>query len=66
MAFLRDGDQLLLDLGMPWDGVSPRYLTRGFVPCTFAGTSPPQLGDPPELTAQVEMFPEGTPYGTST
>ncbi len=30
VLLLPDGEQLQLKLKMPWDGVSPRYLTRGF------------------------------------
>ena len=56
--------QLLLPLGMPWNGVSPRYLTK----------APPKLSLASEGTGrsirtlssiQLELFPEGTPYGTS-
>ncbi len=38
----RDGDQLRLDLfaGVPWDGQSPRALTRGFIPL-FLRQKPP-------------------------
>ena len=38
MADSHDGEQLVLDLRMPWHGVSPRYLTRAFLDRSFGGT----------------------------
>ena len=56
-------DQLLLDLRMPWDGQSPRYLTKGhkFVSFASSGMSRVEVGAQVE---QLELFPEGTHYGT--
>ena len=34
----RVGEQLSLDLGEPWSGQSPRYLTRAFLDSRFGGT----------------------------
>ena len=34
----RVGEQLSLDLGEPWHGLSPRYLTRAFLDGRFGGT----------------------------
>ena len=34
----RVGDQLQLHLGEPWNGTSPRYLTRAFLNRTIGGT----------------------------
>ena len=56
-------EQLFLDLRMPWDGVSPRYLTRAFARFSLARertTWPVQ--DAPRAV-QLELFPEGTSYG---
>ncbi len=56
-ALLRDGDQLELDLfrGIPWAGVSPRVLTRRFIPL-FLRQKPPchEVFFDPE---QLELFP---------
>jgi len=56
-------EQLKLSLGMPWDGVDPRYLTRGheFVSFTSEGTGRPNLE---ARAVQLELFPEGTHYGS--
>jgi len=35
---LHMGEQLELQLRMPWNGVSPRYLTEGFSRRTIGGT----------------------------
>jgi len=61
----RDSDQLQLQLGLPWDGVSPRYLTRSAELFTFApeGTGRTVRDRFPD--AQLELFPEGTHYGSS-
>ncbi len=59
-----DSDQLELELGMPWYGISPRYLTRAPQRLIVRGT-----GRPDHLrinAAQLTMFLEGTPYGTFT
>ena len=59
-------EQLKLDLGMPWDGRSPRFLTRVASLFTFqAGTGRPNPGTTgPVLAVQLELFPEGTHYGS--
>ncbi len=60
-------EQLLLELGMPWDGISPRYLTRAFRKLSLASerTTWPVMELPqPFLAAQYELFPEGTSCGT--
>ena len=59
-------EQLSLDLGMAWNGYSPRSLTRGAISFTFqAGTGRLNLELPqPILAVQLELFPEGTYYGT--
>ena len=57
-------EQLLLDLKMPWGGISPRFLTRGAELYSFTaqGTGRP---DPVRIEAvQLELFPKGTPYGS--
>ena len=64
MVLYRDGEQLGLRFkGWPWEGQHPRVLTRGFFFCTFAARgAPAELG---RLDAvQLELFPEGTHYGT--
>ena len=57
----RDGEQLVLELGMPWDGISPRYLTRAPRRLSLAsdGASRP-IQD--ALGLQLELFPEGTSF----
>ena len=59
--------QLELKLGMPWDGRDPRYLTRAFQRFSLSsegtGRSMEDL-DRLALVAQLELFPEGTSYGT--
>jgi len=60
-------EQLLLKLGMPWDGVSPRYLTRGYLERSLGSEGTGRsVGDPDEAihVAELELFPEGTSYGT--
>ena len=59
--------QLELKLGMPWDGYSPRYLTKAFGRFSFAseGTGRSNLEVIQTLNVvQLELFPEGTSYGT--
>jgi len=49
---------------MPWNGVSPRGLTRAAKRFNFLrkGMAPPKAkAKDPE---QLELFPEGTSYGT--
>ena len=56
-------EQLSLRLRMPWDGYDPRALTRGSKVISFVrkGTGRTVL-EP--ITAQLELFPEGTSYGS--
>ena len=56
--------QLRLKLGMPWDGISPRYLTRGFVPLSLASEGTGRSIEDAEPSIQLELFPEGTSYGS--
>ncbi len=67
--FLMNSDQLVLDLEhrlLPWNGRSPRSLTRAFELFTFrAGTG--RVDHEPIVatdSVQLELFPEGTSYGT--
>ncbi len=55
--------QLMLKLGMPWGGVSPRYLTRAHKRFSFvrSGTG---RSIRTNLVVQLELFPEGTSYGS--
>jgi len=59
---LRDGDQLRLDLFLeePWDGQSPRFLTRCFIPL-FLRQKPPshEVFFDPE---QLEFWPVEGPH----
>ena len=57
-------DQLELALRMPWDGFDPRSLTRGFRSSSFIrkGTGRPNLRA--SSAVQLELFPEGTSYGS--
>ena len=62
-----NSEQLILLLRMPWDGRDPRSLTRAAVKFSLAseGTGRSNL-EPirPLHVDQIEMFPEGTPYGS--
>ena len=62
-----NSEQLQLALGMPWNGVSPRYLTKVHERFSLAseGTGRANL-DPvrPIERLQLELFPEGTHYGS--
>ena len=62
-----NSEQLKFQLGLPWDGVDPRYLTKGFARRSFVREGTGRLileaigaMDP----IQLELFPEGTPYGS--
>ena len=59
------GDQLKLELRMPWDGYSPRGLTGSFRRFSFLrkGMTRPDP-EPIEGPVQLELFPEGTHYGS--
>ena len=59
-----NSEQLKLELGMPWDGKDPRYLTKAYERFKLAriGTGRP---NPVRIHAvQLELFPEGTHYGS--
>ena len=61
-------EQLELDLRMPWNGVSPRYLTSCFAAFSLSseGTGRSNLRPLEAIDVdQIELFPEGTSYGTS-
>jgi len=53
--------QLCLSLGMPWDGVSPRYLTKVFGRFSFVRKGTGRV-NPDAQDIQLELFPEGTSY----
>ena len=59
------GEQLWLDLDLgPWDGQSPRYLTRCAKNFSFPRKRMTWPTQDLDQGLQIEMFPEGTPYGT--
>ena len=59
-----NSEQLKLDLGMPWHGVSPRYLTKGSkilsLPSDGASRSIRDASD----VDQLMLFPEERSFGT--
>ena len=59
-----EGDQYCFKLDMPWNGRSPRTLTRAAVLFSFvrSGTGPPNLR--PIDAVQLTLFPEEKPYGS--
>ena len=57
-------EQLRLKLGMPWDGVSPRCLTRGFERLSLASEGTGRSIGDAVPSIQMELFPEGTHYGS--
>jgi len=57
-------EQLVLELGMPWDGVSPRYLTKYFEVFSFGRSGASRSIQDAPAVVQLELFPEGTPYGS--
>ena len=62
-----NSDQLLLELRMPWDGVSPRYLTRVHSNLSLFSEGTGRSNRKPIQmlpVVQLELFPEGTSYGT--
>ena len=59
----RVGEQLLLELGMPWNGVSPRYLTQAHGRFSLASEGTGRV-NPDAPSVQLELFPEGTSYGS--
>jgi len=58
-----NSEQLKLELGMPWDGVSPRLLTKGRLLFSLASEGTGRARQDAD-SAQLELFPEGTHYGT--
>ena len=58
-----NSEQLLLPLGMPWNGISPRYLTRAPQRLTLANEGTGR-SNPDAPVDQLELFPEGTSYGS--
>jgi len=63
-VFMHDSDQLRLELGMPWNGVSPRYLTRAPRKVSFVRSGTGRPDPEASVAVQLELFPEGTSYGT--
>ena len=63
-SFPFDQRQLKLDLGMPWDGRSPRYLTRAAELFSLASEGTGRSIRDVPLVVQLELFPEGTSYGS--
>ncbi len=61
-----NSDQLRLELRLPWDGYSPRSLTKAAERFTFqAGMGRlNRVLIPFEEAVQLELFPEGTHYGS--
>ena len=57
-------EQLKLQLGMPWDGVDPRYLTRAYSRFSLSSEGTGRLNPEPISAEQLELFPEGTHYGS--
>ena len=59
-----NSEQLELRLRMPWDGYTPRSLTRVAKNFSFVrkGTGRVNL-DAPQVV-QLELFPEGTSFGS--
>ena len=61
----RDSEQLELRFpAWPWQGRPVRELTRGANLYTFTARGAP-ADTSCEIVEQLELFPEGTPYGTS-
>ena len=57
-------EQLSLKLRMPWDGYSPRGLTKAFGRFSFIRKGMGRPNPKPIVAVQLELFPEGTSYGT--
>ena len=57
-------EQLLLRLGMPWDGVSPRFLTRAPKARSLASEGTGRVIQDLRHGDQLELFPEGTSFGS--
>ncbi len=62
-----NSEQLRLELGMPWSGLSPRLLTRAHARFSLASEGTGRSNPEPIAmlkVVQLELFPEGTSYGT--
>ncbi len=59
-----NSDQLVLRLRMPWDGHDPRTLTKGSRIFSLASEGTGRVNRDEILGVQLELFPEGTHYGT--
>ncbi len=59
-----NSDQLSLDLRMPWGGYDPRSLTKGANLLTFRAGTGRSNPKPILQVVQLELFPEGTHYGS--
>ena len=57
-------DQLCLELGMPWNGYSPRYLTQAHKVFRLAPEGASRPVQERGMTVQLELFPEGTSFRT--
>jgi len=57
-------EQLRLELRMPWNGQNPRALTRGAKRFSLLRMGTPRPDRGCALAVQLELFPEGTSYGT--
>jgi len=66
MTHPHDQRQLQLDLGMAWNGYSPRSLTGAWNRFSFVREGTGRLNPEPiwPHPDQLELFPEGTHYGT--
>ncbi len=64
MIHTLDGDQYLLNLRMPWNGYDPRSLTRGSRIFSLASEGTGRVNMDESEGAQLELFPEGIPYGS--
>ncbi len=63
MNFPPISEQLWLELGMPWDGISPRYLTRAPKRLSLASEGTGRsIQD--ESGQQLELFLEETSFGS--
>ncbi len=62
--YTRECDQLELDLGMPWNGYSPRSLTRAANDFSFVRSGTGRPNPAPALAVQLELFPEEKPNGS--
>jgi len=58
-----NSEQLFLPLGMPWNGVSPRYLTRAPKRISFASEGTGRSNRELSRVVQLELFPEEKSFG---